>query len=96
MRLAGELVEDSAGLIEVGELFFFGAEFGRVGNKRAAGAPGGMLDVEHLVIEDVFHGALRDLGMIHAAIQQDVAGTRVVAAELAAPALCAPTNVGPD
>jgi hypothetical protein len=91
--LAGQVVEDFAGLVELGELFFFGAEFGRVGNKRAAGAPGGMLDVEHLVIEDVFHGALRDVRAVHAAIEQYVTRSWVVAAELAAPTSDAPANV---
>lgn len=52
-ELAGQAVEEFAGLGETGETFFFAAEFGRVREQRAAGAPGGMLDVEHLVIEDV-------------------------------------------
>ena len=53
-----------------------------------------MLDVEHLVVEDIFYRALRDVRVVHAAVQQDVAGTGVVAAELAAPAFCAPADVG--
>ena len=32
IRLAGEAVEDFAGAVELVELFFFGAEFGGVGN----------------------------------------------------------------
>jgi len=53
-----------------------------------------VLDVEHLVVEDVFHGALRDVWAVHAAIEQDVSGAGVVAAELATPAFCAPADVG--
>ena len=64
-----------------------------MGDQRAAGAASGMLDVEHLVVQDVFDSALRDVRVVHTAVQQDVAGTRVVAAELAAPAFCAPADV---
>lgn len=67
-RLAGQVVQDFAGLVELGELFFFGAEFWGVGDQGAAGAAGGVLDVEHLVVEDVFYGALRDIGAVHAAV----------------------------
>lgn len=55
-----------------------------------------MLDVEHLVVENVFYRAWRDVGAVHTAVQQDVAGARVVTTELAAPAFCAPPDVGPD
>ena len=68
--LAGETVEDFAGAGEMGELFFFGAEFGRVRDERAAGAARRMFDVEHFVVEDVLDGALRDVGAIHAAIDR--------------------------
>jgi len=92
-RLAGEVVQGFAGLVELGELFFLGAEFWGVGDQGAAGAAGGVFDVEHFVVEDVFDGALRDFGMIHAAVEQDVAGAGIVAAELAAPAFGAPADV---
>jgi hypothetical protein len=62
------VVEDAAGAVEIGEEFFFGAEFGGMGDEAAAGAAGGMFDVEHFVVEDVFDGDLGDTGMIHAAI----------------------------
>ena len=74
MQLTGQVVQGFAGLVELGELFFFGAEFGGMGDQRAAGAAGGVLDVEHLVVEDVFYGALRDVWAVHAAIEQDVPG----------------------
>lgn len=68
LESAGEMVEDTAGADEVGEELFFGAEFGRVGDKAAAGAAGRMLDVKHFVVENVFDGDLRDGGVVHAAI----------------------------
>ena len=80
--------------MEFGELFLFGAKFGGVGDQGAARAPGGMLDVQHLVVEDVLHGRFGNVGTVHAAIQQDVARAGIVAAELAAPVFCAPADVG--
>ena len=53
-----------------------------------------MLDVEHLVEEDVLDGAERNAGMIEAAIEQDLVRTGVVTAELASPAAKAPADVG--
>ncbi len=67
-RPASEVVEDAAGAGEVVEEFFFGAEFGGMGDEAAAGAARGMLHVEHLMVEDVFDGDLRYAGMIHSAI----------------------------
>ena len=67
-RLASQAVQGFASAVEVCELFFFGAEFGGVGDQRATGAASGVLDVEHLVVEDVFNGASRDVRTVHAAI----------------------------
>jgi hypothetical protein len=53
-----------------------------------------MFDVKHLVVEDVLDGALGDVGAVHAAIEQDVIGAGVIAAELTAPRASAPTDVG--
>lgn len=92
-RLSGEVVEDAAGTGEIGEEFFFGAEFGGMGEEAAAGAAGGMLDVEHFVVEDVLDSDLGDGGVIHAAIQEDLIGAGIVAAELAAPTANAPADV---
>src|SRR6266436_3355294 len=61
-KLAGEVVEDAAGAAEIGEEFFFGAEFAGMGYEATAGAACGVFDVEHFVIEDVFDGNLRDGG----------------------------------
>lgn len=92
-KLAGEVVEDAAGAGEIGEEFFFCAEFGGMGEEAAAGTARGMLDVEHFVVEDVFDGDLGNGGMIHSAIQEDLIGAGVVAAELAAPASRTPADV---
>ena len=93
-ELAGEAVEEAAGAFELGEEFFFGAEFAGVRDKRAAGAARGMFDVKHFVVEDVFDDELRDEGMIHAAIEEDLIGAGIVATELAAPRASAPTEMG--
>ena len=66
--LAGQVVEDSSCASEIGKEFFFGTEFGGMGNETAAGAARGVFDVEHFVIEDVFDGHLRYARMIHTAI----------------------------
>jgi len=93
MASAGEAVENFTGLGIVDEEFFFSAKFGRMGDKAAAGATRGMFDVEHFVVEDVFDGDLRDRGMIHAAVEQNLVGARIVATKLAAPAARAPADV---
>src|SRR2546426_1119512 len=93
-ELAGEAVEEAAGAFELGEEFFFGAEFAGVRDKRAAGAARGMFDVKHFVVEDVFDDELRDEGMIHAAIEEDLIGAGIVATELAAPRASAPSEMG--
>lgn len=67
-KSASEVVEDAAGAGEICEEFFFGAELGGMRDETAAGAAGGVFDMEHFVVEDVFDGDLRDAGMIHAAI----------------------------
>ena len=92
--LPRQTIENLPSAIELLKQFFFGAEFGRVRDERAAGAARRMFDVEHFVVEDVLDGALRDGGAIHAAIKQDVVGARIVAAELAAPGAIAPADVG--
>ena len=65
-----------------------------MGDQGAAGAASGMLDMEHLVVENVRYGTFGNVGTVHATIQQDVARAGIVAAELAAPVFCAPADVG--
>src|SRR5579864_2082577 len=90
---SGEVVEDTAGTIEFGEAFFFGAEFAGVRNEAATGAARRMFDVKHFVEEDVLDGELRNTRAIHAAVEKNLIGTGIVAAELAAPASQAPADV---
>jgi hypothetical protein len=54
--LAGEVIEDAAGAGEIGEEFFFGAEFAGMGDEAAARPARRMFYVEHFVIEDVLDG----------------------------------------
>ena len=49
--------------------------------------------MQHFVVEHVGNDKLRDPRAIHAAVQDDLIGTRVVAAKLAAPAAGTPTDV---
>ena len=92
-ELAGEAVEEAACAVEIGEEFFFGAEFAGVGDERTAGAARGMFDVKHFVVEDIFDDELRDERMIHAAIKKNLVGAGIVATELAAPRASAPTEM---
>jgi len=92
-ELVGEAIQEAAGAFELGEEFFFGAEFAGVGNKRTTGAARGMFDVKHFVVEDIFDDELRDERMIHAAIEKDLIGAGIVATELAAPRARAPTEM---
>jgi len=89
------MVEDFAGQGELIEAFFFGAKLRGVGHEGAAGAPRGMLDVKHLVKQDVLDDKLRDAGPVHAPIQQYLIGTGIIAAKLAPPTANAPPDVGP-
>lgn len=60
----GEAVEDAAGAGEFGEALFFFAKFTGMGNERTTGTARGMLNMEHLVKQDIFDRALRNAGMI--------------------------------
>ena len=92
--LAGETVEEFAGWGEFVEELFFGTELRGMRDQAAAGAACRMLDVKHFVVEDVFDDELRDLRAAHAAIQENLIGAGIVAAELTAPATGTPTDVG--
>src|SRR5260370_957792 len=92
---AGEAVQDVAGALEFGEALLFFAKFAGMGDHTAAGAASWMLDVQHFVKQNVFHGASRNARAVHAAIQQNLVGPGIVTPELPAPASRAPTNVRP-
>src|SRR5258708_10518543 len=52
-----------------------------------------MLHVQHFVEQNIFDDKLRNGGMIHAAIEQNLVGAGIVAAELAAPTAIAPAEM---
>jgi len=52
-----------------------------------------MLHVKHFVVEDVLRDKLWDMGMIHAAVEQDLIGAGIITAELAAPSAVAPAEM---
>ena len=62
-------------------------------DEAATGAARGVFNVEHLVVENVFDGALRDIGAVHASIEKNLIGAGIVASELAAPAAKTPSDV---
>ena len=90
---AGQAVQKFSGGQELIEFLFFGTKFGRMRKQAAAGAARGMLDVQHFVIENVLDDKLRNARLIHAAIEKNLVGAGIVAAELAAPAAGAPSDV---
>jgi hypothetical protein len=92
-RPSGQTVEETAGAGEVWVALFFFAEFAGVRDKTAAGTARWMLDVKHLVEENVFDDAMRNGGTVHTAVQNDLIRAGVVATELAAPVPHAPTDV---
>src|SRR5882762_4396912 len=83
-ELAGEAVEDS--------LLFF-SKFPRMGDHGTAGAASGVLDVQHLVKQDILHGARRNAGTIHPTIEQNLIRPWIVTAKLPPPAPGAPSDV---
>ena len=87
------MIQGASRAFEFGEALFFGAEFARVRDEAATGAARGMFDVKHFVEEDVLDSELRNVGAVHAAIQKNLVGSGIVAAELATPASQAPTDV---
>ena len=88
-----QAIEDTARTNKVGKALFFPAKFAGMRNQGATGAPGRMLDVQHLVKQNIFHGELGNAGTIHAAIQQNAIGPGVIATELAPPSSAAPAKV---
>src|SRR5207253_1417140 len=92
-KLASEAVEDAAGACEFREALLFFAKFARMGDHGAAGAASGMLDVQHLVEQNILHGACRDAGTIHAAIQKNLIWAGIVTTKLPPPDSRAPSDV---
>src|SRR6202022_1672986 len=92
-ELAGEAVKDAPRAFEFHEALLFFAKFPRMRHHGAARPASRMLHVQHLVKQDIFHRARRNLRAIHPAIQQNLMGSRIIATKLPPPAPCAPSNV---
>src|SRR6266850_3391708 len=92
--LACQAVEYSPRARKFREALFFLAKFSGVRHQAATGTPRWVLHMQHLVKQHIFHCELRHTRAIHSPVQQNVIGTRIVAAELPPPASIAPANVG--
>ena len=92
-KLASEAVEDAAGACGFREALLFLAKFAGMRNHAAARAASGMLDMQHLVEQNVFHSACRNAGTIHAAIQKDLIWAGIVTTKLPPPDSRAPSDV---
>lgn len=62
-------------------------------DQRTSRAARRMFDVEHFVVKDVLHDELRNGGMVHAAVEKDLVGSRIVTAKLAPPGATAPAKM---
>ncbi len=79
-----QLLEVGFGGIEFGEEALFGLELAGVDAAAAGFDADGMLEVEHLVVEEVFDGAARGVGAVEDAADDDGVVGGVVVAEHAA------------
>ena len=87
-----QALEEGVGVGDAREEFFFCLEVGRVHASAAAAQPDGMLQVEHLVVDDVFQHKARDAGMIKDTADDDGIVRRVVVSEDTAGFVLAPTH----
>ena len=87
-----QTVEEAAGGGVVRKALFFLEEFAGVGLHVAAGGAERVLDVKHLVEEDVFDDEGGDGGAVQAAIQDDLIEGGIEEAQLGAPTAAAPAE----
>ena len=80
--------------IEIGEEALFGLELAGVDAAAARLDADGMLEVKHLVVEEVFDGAARGVGAVEDAADDDGVVGGVVVAEHAAGVMGAPGERG--
>ena len=92
MRL--EALEVGFGGFEFGEEALFGLELAGVDAAAAGFDADGMLEVEHLVVEQVLDGAARSVGAVEDAADDDGVVRGVVVAEHAAGVVSAPGERG--
>src|SRR5260370_33874086 len=90
---ASEAVEDAPRALEFRKALLLRSKFPRMRDHAAAGAARRVLDVQHLVIQNIFHGARRNVRAIHPAIQQNLIRSGIVTSELPPPAPRAPSDV---
>src|SRR5437899_7587620 len=86
-------IQDAPRAFEFSKALLFFPKLPRMRNHAAARPARRMLDVQHLVKQNIFHGARWNARPIHAAIQQNLIGPGIVTTELASPAPGAPSNV---
>src|SRR5207302_8398528 len=89
-----EALEVGFGSFEVGEEALFGLELAGVDAAAAGFDADGMLEVEHLVVEEILDGAARGVGTIEDARDDDGVVCGVVVAEHAARVVGAPGESG--
>ncbi len=89
-----EAFEVGLGLIELGEEAFFGLELAGVDAAAAGFDADGVLEVEHLVVKEVFDGAAGGVGTIEDATDDDGVVGGVVVAEHAAGVVGGPGKGG--
>ncbi len=96
-RLAAQLEAFEVGLggFEIGKETLFGLELAGVDAAAAGFDADGMLEVEHLVVEQILDGATRGVGAIEDAADDDGVVGGVVVAEHAAGVVGAPGERGP-
>src|SRR5258708_12876480 len=80
-----QAVKHPARALEFREALLFLAEPPRVRHQTAARAPRGMLHVQHLVKQNVFHGELRHARPVHPAFQPKVNSSGTLPAPLHPP-----------
>src|SRR5260370_12657000 len=91
---ASEAVEDAPRALEFRKALLLRSKFQRMRNHAATRAARRVLDVQHLVIQNGFHRAGRNVRAIHPAVQQNLIRSRIVPSQLPPPAPRAPSDVG--
>src|SRR5437879_3784127 len=93
VKSARRAVEEAAGAFEFRKTLFFFAELARMRNECAAGSARGVLHVQHLVIQNILHDALRHAWMIEPAVEQNLIRARVITTELPPPGPRTPSDM---
>ena len=82
--------------VDVRIKLLFGLEFRRVHTAAAAAQFYGMLQVKHLVVDDIFDGVARNARVVEDAAHHDGVVGRIVMAEPVASVIAAPSHVRPS